>query len=30
MPNLSFARANTVCHCLSIWCTDEKQVVSCP
>jgi len=30
MPNLSFARANTVYHCFSKWCTDKKQIVSCP
>jgi len=30
MPILSIARANTVCHRLSKWCTDKKQIVSCP
>jgi len=27
---LSIARANTVYHRLSKWCTDKKQIVSCP
>jgi len=30
MPNLSIARANTAYHRLSKWCTDQKQIVSCP
>jgi len=30
MANLSIARANTVHHRLSKWCTDKKQIVSCP